>query len=128
MNYFWIEFYGKNLQVDELISDLTELIVRTVVRRGETSFVSDGKRKARVKPGPFTESSVTFDAPSPDLVNLLRYVAERKGTVNTRGVDEIIVSALMERGEQINGELSRQEIKLLSEINSVYCWSVVKDC
>jgi hypothetical protein len=127
MDHYEIEFSGKNLQVDELISQLPELIAKTVVRRGEVFFVQDGKRKARVRQGQFMESSVTFGTKSPQLANLLRYVAGCKGAVDARGIDEITVWALMERDGQINGELSQQEIKLLSEINATYCWSVVTD-
>jgi hypothetical protein len=33
--------------------------------------------------------------------------------------------ALMQRGSQINGELSKEELKLLAKIGATYCWSVI---
>jgi hypothetical protein len=41
------------------------------------------------------------------------------------GMHATEIWALMQRGSQINGELSKEELKLLAKIGATYCWSVI---
>ena len=74
----------------------------------------------------YAEASCIVGAQGRGLKELLLILTEVRPELLNLGVTTIEISALMEREEQVSGELDADEIALLAELSAHFSWSVLK--
>jgi len=76
----------------------------------------------------FETSAISFAYRSGGrLIDFLSYLESQLATLPDAGIEEIEIWALMRRGDQINGELSGEEIAKLASMRATFCWSVIAE-
>jgi len=105
--------------VAEICSDLK--VLNTCVR-GEHFKTFRGKRRENVRGQKKPDSFVSFDNPYQTLLMFLQSLYQNIEALAHAGMGDIEIWALMQRGSQINGELSKEELKILAKIGATYCW------
>jgi hypothetical protein len=122
-----VQISGDDLRVDSLIATLNKLSVARYHRIGEDFFLEGGVRKPRKRGGVYQDSSVEFASNCRTFLDLLAYLENKRTDIQALQIDDIIIWATMNRGEQINGELSSEEIRKLAAIGASFCWSVLNE-
>ncbi|WP_424970497.1 hypothetical protein [Dinoroseobacter sp. S76] len=117
MDTFSVCLSGEKIEVEAL--DLT------LKRLALTAFHLKGEPIVRRPGHTYAECLIAFDAPGFRLLELLQYLLSVNYELRKLGVQDLEVHTLMERSDQINGELSAKEIAILSELGADFTWSVI---
>ena len=125
MDEYLVSIEGKKLDVARVVELLSEFSVRSVRRRGEMHYERDGQIKKNVRKVPNETSSVDLVPKATELMDFLPNIKVKLEALRLLYAEEIQIWALLHREEQLNGELSCEEISMLGAIGASYCWSVL---
>ncbi|WP_108814313.1 hypothetical protein [Loktanella sp. Alg231-35] len=117
MHYFSVCLSGEKIDAETLNLTLKKLALTACHLKGEPIV----RRPAHIYP----ECLLGFEAKGFELLELLQYLLKLEDELRKQGVQSVEVHALMEKGSQINGELSIKEIAILSKLNANFTWSVL---
>lgn len=117
---------GIILNISSLKNALAQFKINYIHQKGDTDYFHLGKNKKSVTGKPFETSSLDISYGTEDsLINLLSQLLNIQNVLKDTEVEEITIWALMERVDQINGELSFEEIAKMKDLNASFCWSVI---
>ncbi|MBR0959532.1 hypothetical protein [Bradyrhizobium japonicum] len=126
MDQYSAKFVGVDLEVEGLLKLFTSFKVRSIQRKGSAEFELEGQiRKRRSSKEGFECSFVEFDANDDNLLDFLVSIENLTIGKDHLNIEQTEIWALLERHQQINGELSAEVISKLHSINASYCWSVL---
>lgn len=124
MDYFYVAISGEKLCIPKIVECFSELKVVYSHNIGDNYFTQNGVIKKTVGDKIFCYSCINFTSEDRSFNEFLIYInSVIRNNSNYLNFD-IQVWCVYDKSEQINGELSKNEISLLNEMGASLCWSV----